>query len=100
MVYEFISTLNDAAEDQLTMLALRTWLLLVGAVFVPAGSPERAWFVAGLASLWKTSFDEKPVTWDRIVLNLEELPWIPLIQEAPWKEVWDEVEAMRCYDLP
>ena len=99
VVHRLISALDDAAQEQHGTLPLRTWLHLVGAVAVRVGSPERAWFVAGLESLWETSSDKKVATWDRVVWMLGGVPWIPLIHEAPWKEVWDEAEAMRRCDL-
>ena len=99
VVHRLISALDEAAQEQHGTLSLRTWLLLVGAVAVRVGSSERAWFVARLESLRETSFDEKLATWDRVIWMLEEMPWIPLIHEAPWKEVWDEAEAMRRCDL-
>lgn len=94
IVHRLISALNDAGQEQHDTLPLCTWLLLVGAVAVRVGSPERAWFVARLNSVRETSFDEKLVTWDRMV---EEMLWIPLIHEAPWKKVWNEAAVTeRC----
>ena len=95
MVQRLISVLGNATEEQKDALPLRTWLFLVGAV-VRSSSKERAWFVAGLKSLRETTSDEKLTTWDEVKLMLGEMPWIPTIHEAPWKEVWEEAEARHC----
>ena len=98
MVQRLISALDDATREQHATLPLRMWLLLVGAVAVRVGSPERAWFVAGLEILQETTLDEV-ATWESVIWMLEEMPWIPLIHERPWKELWDEAEVMRSCDL-
>jgi len=68
------------------------WLLVIGAISARKGD-DRIWFIAQIEKLsGRLGFRE----WGEVKGKLEGLWWVSGLHDKPGKEVWGQVEGLRC----